>query len=208
MGQEALLRLFNQFGAIIDDSHVVYTSGRHGRAYVNKDALFPWPNLVETICKELASRLHDTQVDVVVGPVAGGVAYAFELARHLGPEVLRIYAEKADGGGFVLKRGFDKLVEGKRVLVVEDILNTGGSVAAVIRAVQDAGGTIVAIAAICNRGGVTADQLQVPQLVSLVNVTMESWEAKDCPLCRDNVPINTKVGHGAEFVAAQNQVVN
>jgi orotate phosphoribosyltransferase len=126
----------------------------------------------------------------------------------LGPEVLRIYAEKADGGNFILKRGFDKLVTNKRVLVVEDILNTGGSVASVIRAVQDAGGTVVAVAAICNRGGVTADQLQVPQLVSLVNVTMESWEAKDCPLCRDNVPINTKVGHGAQFLAAQNQVVN
>lgn len=212
--EQEVLDILALTGAILTDDHFVYTAVRedgqrwHGSKYINKDAVFPHQDCVEQLCWKMAWRFDGTHIDVVVGPVAGGVAYAYETAKHLGPNVLRVYADKADGGGFVLKRGFDKLVAGKDVLVVEDILTTGSSVASVVQAVRAAGGNVVGVAALCNRGGVTADDIGVDRLECLVTITMDAWTPAECPLCKAGVAVNTEYGHGAQFLATQNQVVN
>ena len=100
-----------------------------------------------------------------------------------------------------LRRGYDKLVGGKRVLVVEDVLNTGGSIKDTIAAVRRAGGDVVLAAALVNRGGVTAAGVDAPALVALLDVALEAWDADTCPLCREGVPVNTDVGKGREFLA-------
>lgn len=106
---------------------------------------------------------------------------------------------------FTIKRGQAKHIAGKtKVLVVEDILNTGGSAALTVKAVREAGGEVVAVGALVNRGGVTAEGLGVPYLVSLLNVTMSAWDETECPLCPDT-PINTEVGHGKEFLARKHK---
>jgi orotate phosphoribosyltransferase len=87
------------------------------------------------------------------------------------------------------------------VLVVEDILTTGGSARLVVEAVAAAGGTVVGVGALCNRGGVSAQQIGAPVLFSLSTVPMESFAAEECPLCAAGVPVNTRVGKGAAFVA-------
>lgn len=121
---------------------------------------------------------------------------AFHLSRSLGREVLSIYAEKSSSGeGFEIKRGYDSYVSGKRCLIVEDILNTGGSALKVIQKIKSLGGQPIGIAVLCNRGGVTpADLDHIPRLVSLIDVSFEAWSAADCPMCKKGIPINTSLG--------------
>jgi orotate phosphoribosyltransferase len=187
--------------AIVTDSHVVYTSGKHGSAYVNKDAVYPSTARVAELCRFLAEAAAPQRPEIVCGPAMGGIILAQWTGHHLG--IPAVYAEKAPDGGMTLRRGYDKLVAGKRVLVVEDILNTGGSIRDAVRAVRDAGGHVVAAAALVNRGRITAAQIDVPALAALLDVDLDAWDADACPLCRDRVPINTDVGKGREFLAAR-----
>ncbi len=222
MNQEEILKLLARLNAIIVDSHVVYASGKHGSAYVNKDAIFPHTRDTANLCRQIAESFGNHHVEVVIAPVIGGVIISQWVAHHLsfmtGRPVLCTYAEKEtesfkrlDGrqcyfetGNFVIKRGYDQLISGRNVLVVEDILNSGGTVERVVNAVRQYGGNVVGVGAFCNRGGVTPAHLGgVPSLYSLVNVTMDAWEAADCPLCAAGVPINTTVGKGKAFLDRQ-----
>jgi orotate phosphoribosyltransferase len=191
--------ILSESGAVLQDSHVVYTSGRHGSAYVNKDAVYPHTERVRELCAMMAELARPLGAEVVCGPAMGGIILAQWTGHALG--LPAVYAEKASEGGMVLKRGYDRVVRGRRVLVVEDVLNTGGSIAEAVRAVATAGGIVAGAVALCNRGGVTADAIGVPVLHALVEVALDSWAADACPLCRDGVPINTDVGKGREFLA-------
>jgi orotate phosphoribosyltransferase len=185
--------------AMITDSHIVYTSGKHGTAYVNKDAVYPHTERIAELCRHLADGAVAYRPDLVCGPAMGGIILAQWTGHHLG--IPAVYAEKAPEGGMVLRRGYDHMVRGRRVLVVEDILNTGGSVRDAVAAVHRAGGDVVAVGALVNRGGVTAADVGAPALYALLDVTLDAWDAAACPLCRDGVPINTDVGKGREFLA-------
>lgn len=199
-----ILELLESRGAVLRDTHVVYTSGRHGSAYINKDALYPDTAVISRICAALAEPFQGKDVEVVAGPAIGGVILAQWTAHHLaqaGPPVLAVYAEKEPTGGLRFRRGYGDLVQGRRTLVVEDILTTGGSLRDVCAAVREAGGHLVGAAAICNRGGVTAaDVGEPPELVVLADVRLDSWEEGECPLCARGAPINTEVGKGKEFL--------
>jgi orotate phosphoribosyltransferase len=190
-------------GALLQNTHVVYTSGKHGSAYINKDALYPHTALISQLCREIAQKFIDKDVEVVLAPVVGGVILSQWVAHHLteisGKEVLAVYAEKKDGGGFVLKRGYDQLVKDRRVLLVEDVLNTGGSIAQVIEAALPLldTGKIVGLGALANRGGVTSAQVHgVSPIFALWELNLEAWDASKCPLCQQGIPINTRVGKG------------
>src|SRR3990167_4286370 len=211
MNQSEILAILNKVGAVITNSHLVYTSGKHGSTYINKDALYPHTAETSTLCRVLAEQFASDNVEVVVAPALGGIILAQWIAHHLshlnGREVLSVYAEKTEEGGFVIKRGYDKLLKGKNVLVVEDILTTGGSVKKVIDIVRSMGGNVVGLAVLCNRGGIQPhDVSDVPKLVPLVSLNFDAWEEKECPLCQQNVPINTEVGKGREFLAGKKNV--
>ncbi len=210
MSDDHVLALLAQVGALITGDHLVYTSGRHGSSYVNKDALYPHTAATSAVCAQIARHFVAAGVEVVAGPTVGGVIMAQWTAHHLsaltGREVLAVYAEEEpDGEGKrrVLRRGYDALVAGRRVLVVEDILTTGGSVRLVVAAVRAAGGTVVGVGALCNRGAVTAELIDAPELYALSEVPLESYAPAECPLCAAGVPVNTRVGKGAAFLAAQ-----
>jgi orotate phosphoribosyltransferase len=216
--QQEILAILARVGAVIANSHIVYTSGKHGSAYVNKDAIYPHTRETSDLCETLMNRIADVRQptsdlviipQAVVAPAVGGVILSQWMAYHFSSywsgkwmDIPALYADKV-GEEFVIKRGYEKIVSGKRVLVVEDVLNTGGSVIKTIQAVRNAGGEVVAVGALCNRGGVTAEQLGIPHLVSLLDVTMDAWPEAECPLCVQGVPINTSVGHGAQFLAHQ-----
>lgn len=198
MNQTEVLQVLEKTGALIQKGHFQYTSGRHGKAYVNKDALYPHVGIASKIGQAFAERFAANEIDVVVGPALGGIILsqwtAFHLSRIEGREVLSVYAEKVEDG-LALKRGYDKLVHGKRVLVVEDIVTTGISVEKTIDATRAAGGTIVGVAVLCNRGGLTlADLKDVPALHELVRMPLESWAPEACPLCKDGIPLSTELG--------------
>ena len=201
------LRLLEKVGAVLTDDHFVFASGKHGSVYVNKDAVYPHPELISLLCWTLVEKCADLDPDVVIAPAIGGVVLSHLTATHIsqfsGRKVLSVYAEQEkNGDAFVIKQGYDKLMTGKRVFVVEDILTTGGSVKKVVEASRAIGSYVVGVGALCNRGGVTAaDVGGVPRLVVLVNLPLDAWNEADCPLCKEGKPINTDVGKGREFLA-------
>lgn len=209
MTEQEILQILADTGAVITDSHIIYTSGKHGEAYVNKDAVYPHTEPTSELCAAIADQFALDMVEVVIAPAIGGVILSQWVAHHLNKmvehEVLGVYAEK-DGDAFVIKRGYDKLIAGKRVLVVEDVLTTGGSAKKVVEAVRALGGEVVGLGVLCNRGNIKAEDMgNVPKLFALANIAMEAWDEKDCPLCAQGVPINTDVGKGREFLARQQQ---
>ena len=207
MNEQEVLQVLGKVGAVITNSHIVYTSGKHGTAYVNKDAVYPHTAETSRLCQAIAERFADDKVEVVIAPAIGGVILSQWTAHHLtkmsGHEVFGVYAEKSEGGdAFVIKHGYDKLIAGKNVLVVEDVLTTGGSAKKVVEATRAIGGNVIGLGVLCNRGGITPqDVADVPKLTSLVNVKLDAWDEAICPLCEQNVPVNTDVGKGREFVA-------
>lgn len=189
--------------AIITNDHILYTSGKHGAEYVNKDAIYPHTEAVSRLCEMIAEQFLNDNVQVVLAPAVGGIVLtqwtAYHLQKKSGKEVLAAYAEKQSDGEFALKRGYGKLVEGKNILVVEDILNTGGSAKKVVELVQDSLGAIVGLAVICNRGNVKPDDVAyVPRIFSLVDIDFKAWEAADCPLCKKGIPLSKEYGKGAK----------
>lgn len=199
------LEIFAQSKAIITGSHIIYTSGRHGSEYVNKDAVYPDTEAADELCEFIAEHFQDDEIEVVVAPVEGGITLSHEIAGDLtkltGHKTLGVYVDK-EGGTLVFKRGYDEFVKGKRVLVADDVLTTGGSVTKLVELVRSLGGEVIAVAVLCNRGGVKAEDIgNVSELFALSNVQMESFEENDCPLCKAGVPINTEVGKGKEYLA-------
>lgn len=228
MSEQKVLQVLEKVGAIIIDTHVVCASWRHGCVYVNKDAIYPHVSLIADLCGEMVAPFYILRIgvdfDTVAGPEKGGIilsqwiAYNSAHIREQGKEIYAVYAEKEavaipdpEGKGrrcfaeterFVFNRGYEEFVRGKRVLVVEDVTTTGGSVKKVVEAVRAVGGEVVGVSVLCNRGGVTRKDIgDVPILTALFNMQLKTWDEKNCPMCKRGVPINTDVGKGREFLA-------
>ncbi|MBI2263172.1 phosphoribosyltransferase [Candidatus Berkelbacteria bacterium] len=206
MNEQEVLQLLGKVGAVITGGHFVYTSGKHGTVYVDKDALYPHTKETSYLCRAIAEQFADDGVEAVVAPAIGGVILsqwtAFHLSEITGREILAFCAEKTDGG-FVIKRGgATKKLPGKNILVVEDVLTTGGSAKKVVEATRALGGNVVGLGVLCNRGGITPqDVADPPKFFALVNVKLDAWDEAECPLCAQGVPINTDVGKGREYLA-------
>jgi orotate phosphoribosyltransferase len=150
-----------------------------------------------------------TQIDVVVGPVLGGIVLSQWAAHHLNQhrtsgETLAVYAEKASDGRdkqFFFGRGYNQYIAGKNILVVEDVLTTGGSARQVIELVRGLGGNVIGLSALCNRGNVRSPDVGCVTISELVSIDLETYAPEDCPLCRENVPVNTELGKGKSFLA-------
>ncbi|MFZ4115432.1 MAG: phosphoribosyltransferase family protein [Chthoniobacterales bacterium] len=209
MNQSSILEILRNVNALVTDSHIVYTSGKHGSTYINKDALYPHTAETSELCRLFAEYFARDAVDVVIAPALGGIILSQWTAHHLSQlnkrEVLGLYAEKIEGTkDFVIKRGYDKLLAQKNVLVLEDVLTTGGSVKKVIELVRTMGGHVVGLGVLCNRGGITKEEVgPVPKLQALVSINLEAWDPEECPLCAQGIPINTNVGKGREFLERQ-----
>lgn len=186
--------VFEKVGAMILNDHFVYKSGRHGSAYVNKNSLYQYPQEVAKLCKKIAKGFLSTDVEVVIGPATGGILLSQWVAHFLsvltGRTILSVYADK-DGEDFIVKRGYKSALIGKKVLVVEDITTTGGSVKKVIREVEKYA-EVIGLGLLCNRGGV---KFKVPTF-TLLELNLESYSPKECPLCKKKVPINQRIGQG------------
>lgn len=205
------LQILEKTGAIITDDHFVYTSGKHGSVYVRKDKLYPNTLLTSKVCNMIAKQTKNWNIDVVVGPSVGGIILSQWTAYHLSKltkrNVLSVFTEKDydDRQVFdrpqLFKRGYDELVKGKRVLVVEDLTTTGQSVKKVVDKVKEAKGKVVGVFVLLNRNPkeVTTKFMKSP-FHALSVFKADAWDEKDCPLCKAKVPINTTVGHGKEFL--------
>ena len=209
MNDPTIMQMFIDVGAIVTDSHFVYTSGRHSSVYINKDALYLHTETISALCERMVEPYDPAQIDVVVGPVLGGIVLSQWAAHHLNQrrtsgETLAIYAEKASDGRdkqFFFGRGYGHYIAGKNVLVVEDVLTTGGSVRQVIELVRNLGGNVVGLSALCNRGNVRSSDVGDVTISALVSIDLDTYAPEDCPLCRENVPVNTELGKGKSFLA-------
>lgn len=206
--QDELLQILKDVGAVYTDDHFVYTSGKHGSVYVNKDALYPHTKYSSRIGQMFAEKYKDADIDIVAAPALGGIVLsqwtAYFLSQLTGKDVLGVYTEKTPDKNQIFTRGYDKLVTGKKVLVIEDLANTGGSVKKVVDSVRQVGGEVVGVCVMVNRNpeGVTTETIGAP-FDALAVFKAEAWEAADCHLCKEGIPVNTKVGHGAKYIAEQ-----
>jgi orotate phosphoribosyltransferase len=203
MMRSQLIVALDRAGAVLQDKHFVYKSGKHGPGYINMDPIYMNPFMMADIARKLLTPFDETVINTIAAPAVGGVAlvtYAGVEAAIRYPDEIRIVWADKDGKDFRFERaGFVEQLKGKRVLVVEDLLTTGGSVVAVCREVEKEGGHVVGVSAICNRGGITAEQIGVPRLEALVEVNFSAVDVLDCELCAQFVPIVTDIGHGAAF---------
>ncbi|MBI2816869.1 MAG: orotate phosphoribosyltransferase [Acidobacteria bacterium] len=200
-----VLDLLKQTGAVITGSHFVLTSGKHASVYINKDALYTHTAAVSAVCQEFAERVKHLDVDTVAGPALGGIILSQWTAHHLsrlkGKEILAVYSEKGPEGGQIFTRGYDQFVSGKNVLVVEDLTTTGGSVRKLVDAIRRAAGNVAAVCVMVNRNPEEVNDAYFgAPFFALDTFKVEAYEEPDCPMCRSDVPVNTSVGHGREFV--------
>ncbi len=181
---ENVEQLFIKSGAVLK-GHFLLTSGRHSPVYWEKFQVLQYPEYTGQLCGMIADRFRGDSAQVVAGPTTGGIILAFETGRWLG--VRSIFAEKKEGSSErSFRRGF-AISPGERVLVVDDILTTGGSVREVLAAVQKLGGKVVGVGVLVDRSDSPVD-FGVPLFACHRSATV-TYQPADCPLCRAGVPL-------------------
>lgn len=203
---KTIIDILKETGALITDDHFVYTSGKHGSVYINKDAIYPHTEKASEVGLLFAEKLKDQKIDVIVGPMIGGIILsqwtAYHLSKLQNKEVLSVYTEKdAQNNQVFGRRGYDKLITGKNVCIVEDLTTTGGSVAKVVNTVKAAGGNVISVGVMIDRSpnGMTENIIGAP-FFTLGTLPAEAYEENECPLCKTGTPVNTKIGHGKKFL--------
>ena len=171
----------------IMEGHFLLTSGLHSPLYVEKFNVLQHPEYTEKLCKALAECFGDANIETVVGPMTGGILLAHETGKALGTRA--IFTER-ENGRMTFRRGFS-LSKGERVLIVEDIVTTGGSVKEVIDVVREHGGVPVAVGILVDRSGGRVDFGDVPYQ-ALLRLDVTTYDPKDCPLCKSGIPMTKR----------------
>ena len=175
-------RAFESSGAFLR-GHFVYTSGRHGAEYLEKFRILEDPRATTELAGMIADRFRSLKPELVAGPTTGGIILAYEVARQLGVDA--VYVERGESGGRVLRRGFE-ISPDTRVLVVDDVVTTGGSLVETQACIANAGGAVIGIGVLADR---TAGRVasEVP-FYACLTVDFSSYTPDECPLCATGVP--------------------
>ena len=185
MKSEVMEQLLLESGALLE-GHFLLTSGKHSNRYIEKSRLLELPWATEEVGKGMADAFKDDQIEVVVGPMTGGILLAHETGKAL--KTRAIFTER-EQGKMIFRRGFE-LKPGERVLIVEDIVTTGGSVFEVMEAVKKHGGNVVGVALMVNRSGGKVDF--GVKTHSLLELDVPAYQPEECPLCKDHVPMTER----------------
>ena len=186
MTEKAVLNLFTEHSALLT-GHFRLSSGLHSEKYLQCALVLQYPDAAQKLSKALAEKFSKDKIDVVIGPALGGITLAYEVARAFG--VRGLFTERQEGS-MVLRRGFS-IGKGEKVLVVEDVITTGGSTREVIDVVRSLGGEVVGVGSIIDRSAQGVD-FGAP-FQALAKMKVETFEEKNCPLCKKNIPV-TKPG--------------
>ncbi len=176
--KERMREILEELG-VISYGHFLFSSGRHGDTYLQCAKLLKHPRYTTEIIEPIAEQFKDDKIDIVIGPAIGGIIIAYEFARQLG--VQNFFAER-ENNAMTLRRGF-QIPKGARVLVVEDVITTGGSVKEVIDIVKDQGGELVGVAVLVDRTGGKIDF--GTKFVSGISEELVSYSAEECPICKE-----------------------
>ncbi|MCS1350653.1 orotate phosphoribosyltransferase [Mechercharimyces sp. CAU 1602] len=167
---------------VLKEGHFQLSSGRHGTQYLQCAQLLCFPEEAEAAGIALAKLIQEESIDLVVGPAMGGIIIAHEVARAL--QLPCFFTERKEGQ-MQLRRGFT-IQSGSRIVVIEDVVTTGGSVKEVIQLLESAGGTVVAVGALVNRSGGPSPFAQ--PFHSLLELPIASYDPKECPMCAEGTP--------------------
>lgn len=180
--QDYVLGIFQQTGALLE-GHFLLTSGLHSPRYLQCARVLQHPEHAEWIGRAIAAHFGGDQISAVVAPAIGGIIVAHESARAL--NVRALFTER-ESGTMTLRRGF-RIEPQERVLVVEDVVTTGGSTRETLDAVTNAGGIVVGAASIVDRSGGSADV--GVRRVALLTLEVPAYEPSVCPLCQQDIPV-------------------
>ena len=189
------LQAFEAAGAFLR-GHFVYTSGRHGADYLEKFRILEDPKTTTALAAMIANEFSPLTPELVAGPTTGGIILAYEVARQLG--VNAVYVERGEPGGRTLRRGFE-IPPGARVLVVDDVVTTGGSVAETEACITNAGGTVIGIGVLADRTAGRA-ATSVPFFACLT-VDFPTYPSDSCPQCAAGIPVAAPRGSGKKALA-------
>jgi len=184
---EQAQEIFTASGALME-GHFKLTSGRHSNRYMQCAQVLQFPEYTEQLAAHIAEKFAGEKIELVIGPAMGGIIVAYEVARQL--KVPGIFCER-ENGKMALRRGFTIYPE-QKVLVVEDVVTTGGSVIEVMDIVKQAGGLVAGVAVLVDRSGGKVDFGVRTEAV--LNMEIESWEADQCPLCQAGMGEAVKPG--------------
>ena len=182
LSQDEVKQVFKTCDALWE-GHFLFSSGLHSNTYIQCARVSQYPKFNELLCRELAEFFREEQVNAVLGPAMGGIIIAYELARQLNARAL--FTERVEGE-MKLRRGMN-INAGERVLVVEDVITTGGTVKELVPVVEGKGAAIVGGAAFVNRN-VERVKFDFP-FKALLEGVMEDYLPEDCPLCREGIPL-------------------
>ncbi|HZJ82654.1 MAG TPA: orotate phosphoribosyltransferase [Clostridia bacterium] len=182
MDKQRVLEIFQKSGALLE-GHFLLTSGRHSGQYMQCAKVFQYPEYTQELTQELALAFQNNNVDMVIGPAVGGIILSYEMGKSLG--VTNIFAERQNGE-MTLRRGFE-IPQGARILVVEDVITTGGSVKEVIDLVVRMGGKVVGVGAFLDRSNGKVDF--GVDFHCILALDIKSYLPKECPLCKKGIPL-------------------
>lgn len=193
MSEKRVLEILRSCDALLE-GHFRYTSGRHGSQYFEKIRIVREPRFVDELGRMMAAMMDDIRndIDLVCAPAYGAVVFGYATALHLGSRFA--FLQRDSQGRMSVRQGFQDLLSGSRVLLVEDVCTTGGSIVESIGALGSAGAEVVRVGLIVDR---TAGNLQldVPYR-ALLSVEALSWPEDDCPLCRKGIPVTVPGSSG------------
>ena len=180
---EEVMKKFKQAGAI-QKGHFKLTSGVHSDTYIQCAQVMQHPEFMHNLCSELGKKFRGDDIDVIIGPAIGGIIMAHVMARVLGPWVRAIFTER-ENGKMTLRRSFE-IIQGEKVLVVEDVTTTGSSVREVIDIVNSRQGKVVGVGVLIDRSGGKVDfGIKTEKLLT---VDMKTYLPEECPLCKKGIP--------------------
>lgn len=182
MTESQVLDMFRQSGALLE-GHFKLSSGLHSEKYLQSALVLQYPEFAALLGEAIAARTAHLQPTAVLSPALGGIVIGQEVGRAL--SVRALFAERADGR-LLLRRGFS-LAASDRILVVEDVITTGGSTKETIDVATAAGASVVGAASIIDRGNNDAT-LGMP-LFSLVKLQVPTYQPDACPLCARGEPV-------------------
>ena len=186
MTEKDVENIFRDCGALMS-GHFLLSSGLHSDSYLEKFRIFEQPKIHETLITEILTHFDVSNVETVLGPALGGVIMASEAARQIGSRA--VFSEKEDSK-LTLRRGF-KLSEGEKILILDDIVTTGGSVKETIVIAEKAGAEIIGIGILADRSGGRADFGY--EHYALMNLDLPVYKPEECPMCADKQAL-TKPG--------------
>lgn len=199
-----VLAALEEAGAMLR-GHFVLSSWRHGDQYIQKDLISCDTWALSPLCREIARRVWDREFDAVIAPATAGIPLSQWVAYHLsdmsGRRIVSVYAEKSGERDFKVRSSFVRLISNKRVLAVEDILTTGGSLREVVVLAREYGAYVDDAAVLFNRGDVQPIDVDVKTLTALVTQRLPDWAEPECPLCAEGVSIDRSPGRGADWLA-------